>query len=45
MDFHIIGICIDSVEIWFGIVHGQFLSILIEFYNNDMSIFSFPMIT
>ena len=39
MDFHQIYMCIDIVEIWFGIANGQ---ILMELSARDMSIFSFP---
>ena len=34
------GMCIDIVEIWFGIANGQISSI--ELSARDMPIFSFP---
>ena len=34
--------CIDIVEIWFGIVNGQILSVLTELSAHDVSKFSFP---
>ena len=34
--------CIDIVEIWFGIVNGQISSILTELSARDTPIFSFP---
>ena len=37
-----LGMCIDIVEIWFGIANGQILSILIELSAQDMHIFLFP---
>ena len=33
--------CIDIVEIWFGIANGQLCQILIELSARDMPIFSF----
>ena len=36
------GICIDIVEIWFGIANGQISSILTELSARDTSFFSFP---
>ena len=36
------GICIDIVEIWFGIANGQISSNLTELSVQDMSIFLFP---
>ena len=35
------GVCIDIVEIWFGIVNGQFRQFLTELSARDMSEFSF----
>ena len=37
-----LGICIDIVEIWFGIANGQISSILTELSARDTSGFSFP---
>ena len=37
--------CIDIVEIWFGIANGQILSILTEFSPRHAHIFCFRMIT
>ena len=34
--------CIDIMEIWFGIANGQILSIFDELSARDMPIFSFP---
>ena len=34
--------CIDIVEIWFGIANGQILQFLTELSARDTSIFSFP---
>ena len=34
--------CIDIVEIWFGIVNGQISSILAQLSARDTPIFSFP---
>ena len=34
--------CIDIVEIWFGIANGQISSILTELSARDTPIFSFP---
>ena len=34
--------CIDIVEIWFGIANGQILSIFDGVISGDMPIFSFP---
>ena len=34
--------CIDIVEIWFGIANGQNCQILTELFARDMPIFSFP---
>ena len=42
MDFYQLGVGIDVVEIWFGIVNGQILSILTELSACDRSAFSFP---
>ena len=40
MDFHqTCGMCIDLVEIWFGIANWQ---ILTELFAQDTLIFSFP---
>ena len=36
------GMCIDIVEIWFGIANGQIRRILTELSAQDMPIFSFP---
>ena len=36
------GVCLDIVEIWFGIANGQFLQIVIELSARDTPIFSFP---
>ena len=35
------GLCIDIVEIWFGIANGQ-ISSIIELSALHMSVFSFP---
>ena len=35
MDFHEIGMCIDIVEIWFGIANGQILSIFLRRSAHD----------
>ena len=37
-----LGICIDIVEIWFGIANGKISSILMELSARDTPIFSFP---
>ena len=37
-----IGLCIDIVEIWFGIADGQIHQILMELSAQDKPIFSFP---
>ena len=37
-----LGVCIDIVEIWFGIANGQISSIFKELSAPDMPIFSFP---
>ena len=37
-----LGMCIDIVEIWFGIANGQILSIFDGVISGDMPIFSFP---
>ena len=42
MDFTKFGMCIDIVEIWFGIVNGQISSNLIELSALNMTIFCFP---
>ena len=36
-----LGMCIDIVEIWFGIANGQFHQIFTELSAQDMPIFSF----
>ena len=36
------GMCIDIVEIWFGIANGQISSNFTELAARDMPIFSFP---
>ena len=35
-------ICIDIVEVWFGIANGKFLSFSTELSACHMSVFSFP---
>ena len=40
-----LGVCIDIVEIWFGIVNGQISLFLTELSARDMSLFQFRMIT
>ena len=42
MDFHQIAMCIDMVEICFGIAYRQISSILTELSIRDTSIFLFP---
>ena len=37
-----LSVCIDIVEIWFGIVNGQISSIFDELSARDRSVFSFP---
>ena len=37
-----LGMCIDIVELWFGISNGQFRQILTELSARDTPIFSFP---
>ena len=37
-----LGVCIDIVDIWFGIVNVQILSIFDELSARDTSVFSFP---
>ena len=37
-----LGMCIDIVEIWFGIANGQIRPIFTELYARDTPIFSFP---
>ena len=37
-----LGMCIDIVEIWFGIANGQISSIFDELSARDTSILSFP---
>ena len=39
-----LGVCIDNVEIWFGIAKGQFRQIFMELHVSarDTPIFSFP---
>ena len=41
MDFNQLGICIDIVEIWFGIGNGQILSIFDRVIARNTDIFSF----
>ena len=42
MDFHQFGMCIDIVEIWFGVANGQILSEFdIDSYLPETPIFSF----
>ena len=36
-----LGVCIDNVELWFGIANGEILSFLTELSACDMSTFSF----
>ena len=36
-----LGMCIDIMEIWFGIANGKFHLSLTEFSARDMPIFSF----
>ena len=42
MIFTKFGMCIDIVEIWFGIANGQICQILTELSARDTPIFSFP---
>ena len=42
MDFHQTWMCIDIVEIWFGIANGQICQILTELSAQETHIFSFP---
>ena len=37
-----LGMCIDIVEIWFGIANGQIRQFLTELSARDTPIFSFP---
>ena len=37
-----LGMCIDIVDIWFGIANGQISSNFTELSPRDMPIFSFP---
>ena len=37
-----LGMCINIVEIWFGIAYGQISSILTELPARDTPMFSFP---
>ena len=37
-----LGMCIDIMEIWFGIANGQFRQIFTELSARDTPIFSFP---
>ena len=40
--FNKFGMCIDILEIWFGIAYGQISLILAELSAQDTPIFSFP---
>ena len=40
-----LGMCIDIMEIWFGIANGQILSIFMELSARDKPYFRFRMIT
>ena len=37
-----LGVCIDIVNIWFGIANGQICQIFTELSARDTPIFSFP---
>ena len=37
-----LGMCIDIVDIWFGIANGQICQIFTELSARDMPTFSFP---
>ena len=41
MAIHQLGMCIDIVEIWFGIANGQIV-VIFELSASHMSIFLFP---
>ena len=42
MDFTKLDVCIDTVEILFGIANGQTSSILLELSASDTSLVAFP---
>ena len=41
LDFHQLGMCIDIVEIWFGIANMQICQVLTELSACDTSVFLF----
>ena len=45
MDFTKFGMCIDIVEIWFGIANGQILSLFDSYYAVTHPYLCFQMIT